>query len=205
MQLADPAELPLVAREHAWRGPGAGTGRSPARRATSTPAVSSSASSSARAAKKSAGCAGAAPAARAALTSAARWWRSAAGSAPPGEPSGARRAAPPAGTRAPTRTAPRRRGRARRCRRAASSSPGRSSGRITHWSSLSGFARRSSGTSPSRSRSSASGEVKQYDDSRTGRGRAARPRSAGAARCDWVRRPTACSRAGSVVGSLSRP
>ena len=66
-----------------------------------------------------------------------------------------RRAAPTAGRRAPTRTGA---SSSRPCAAlwaAASSRPGSSSGRITLWSSLSGFSRRSAGSPSRRSRASA--------------------------------------------------
>ncbi len=76
---------------------------------------------------------------------------------------------------------------------------------MTDWSSLSGFASSSSGTLPSRSRSIVSGEVKLHATTSY----SPRSRSTSSTRrrrrCASVSSPTAPSRAGSVVGSLSRP
>jgi hypothetical protein len=76
---------------------------------------------------------------------------------------------------------------------------------MTLSSSLSGFSTRSGSASARRSRRSASGEVKLYEI--VSSSPRSRSRSSSRRRSGWlpVRRPTACRRAGSVVGSLSSP
>ena len=195
MQLADPAELALARGRTAAARPGCRNGGPPglglpidARDLEQPPRA---APGRRRSRPARGGCAS--RRARPAVTSAPRWWRSSAGVRP------ARRGV--VGRRRTGRTwadsnsaTP-----ARPCAalwRAASSRPGSSSGRITLCSSLSGLSRRSSGSSPSRSRSSVSrrGEAVRRC-TRRGRGRAARPRAAGAGAGAGSSRPTACRRA----------